>query len=273
MLKTRVIVAVILVAILTALLFFLPPVCLAAAVSVIACVGAFELMRAVGGNENVRMYVWPMLTGAAIPLGVFFGVGELTVKIALTALMAALFAEAVFAYGGKKQVAFSSVFAGFFGGLLVPMCLSALVSMMAKAHGNLIIVMAFVITAVSDSGAYFIGRAFGRHKGVLQASPNKSLEGFCGSIIGGVLGIMIFGLIVRCAAGLEVSFGRLLLYVVPGNIMTQLGDLAFSVIKRQCGIKDYGKLMPGHGGMLDRFDSMIFTGPVVLMLFNAFPAF
>lgn len=273
MLKTRVIVAAVLVAILISLLFFLPPVCLAFTVAAIAAVGAYELMHAVKANENVRMYVWPMTAAAAIPLGVYFGVGEIVVEISAMALMALLFAEAVFSYGSEKQVSFTSVMAGLFGGIIIPICLSALVSMIMKENGNLIIVMAFVITAVSDSGAYFVGVFFGKHKGVLKASPNKSVEGFIGSVFGGLVGIMLFGLILGAATELEINYFALLLYVIPGNIMTQLGDLSFSVIKRQNGIKDYGNLMPGHGGVLDRFDSMIFTGPVVLMLFNAFPAF
>ena len=273
MLKTRVIVAVVLIAILLSLLFLLPPVCLAFVVAAIGAVGAYELMHAVKADENARMYLWPMAAAAAIPLGIYFGAGEITVKICVMALMALLFAEAVFSYGGEKQVAFTSVFAGFMAGIIIPLCLSALVSMIIKENGHLIIIMAFVITAVSDSGAYFVGVFFGRHKGVLKASPNKSVEGFIGSVFGGLAGVLLFGVILSAVTDLEVSYLALLLYVIPGNIMTQLGDLAFSVIKRQSGIKDYGNLMPGHGGVLDRFDSMIFTGPVVLMLFNAFPAF
>jgi phosphatidate cytidylyltransferase len=140
-------------------------------------------------------------------------------------------------------------------------------------NGGIIIIMSFVITAVSDTGGYFGGMFFGKHRNVVKASPNKSLEGFIGSFIGGIIGILIFGVIMDKAVGITVNYGILILYAALGNITTQIGDLAFSVIKRQHGIKDYGNIFPGHGGVLDRLDSMIFTGPLVYMLFTHFPAF
>jgi phosphatidate cytidylyltransferase len=187
--------------------------------------------------------------------------------------MLTLFSEAIFTYGGKNQVPFSGVATGFFGGLIVPACLSVLVSMKLMENGGIIIIMSFVITAVSDTGGYFGGMFFGKHRNVVKASPNKSLEGFIGSFIGGIIGILIFGVIMDKAVGITVNYGILILYAALGNITTQIGDLAFSVIKRQHGIKDYGNIFPGHGGVLDRLDSMIFTGPLVYMLFTHFPAF
>ena len=83
----------------------------------------------------------------------------------------------------------------------------------------------------------------------------------------------IYGLIISMIGKFEVSYLRLLVYGVCGNIFTQLGDLSFSLIKRQSGIKDYGNLLPGHGGILDRFDSMIFTAPVIYFLVSVLPAF
>jgi len=272
MLKTRVIVAAVLITALIALCLWLPEWCLAAVVSLIAVIGAYELMHATGEAKNTRLYVWPCLSAAAIPLGYYFDAGELTVRVCLTALMVLLFAEAVFSYGGKKEVPFSSVLTGFFAGLLIPACLASLVGLRLMENGGALIIMAFVITAVSDTGGYFGGMFFGKHKGVIKCSPNKSLEGFIGSFIAGIVGILIFGLIMDKAVGISVNYGLLILYAALGNVTTQIGDLAFSVVKRQHGIKDYGNLMPGHGGVLDRFDSMIFTGPLVYFMMTHFAA-
>ena len=268
----RVIVAAVLIALLIALAFYLPPVCLAAVVSLVCCIGSYELLHATGEAKTKRFYVWPGITALAVPMGFYFGVSGIVLRVCLIFLMLALFSEAIFTYGGEKAVPFSAVATAFFGGLIVPFCLSALVSLKMAAHGGALIVMAFTITAVSDTGGYFAGVFLGKHRGIVKASPNKSLEGFIGSFLGGIAGILIFGVIMDKACGISVNYGYLAFYAALGNITTQIGDLAFSVVKRQHGIKDYGNLLPGHGGVLDRFDSMIFTAPLVYLLFEHFPA-
>jgi phosphatidate cytidylyltransferase len=272
MLGTRTIMAVILIAILLALTLWLQPIFLAFVVAILAVIGAYELMHATKAATNVRLYVYPAITAFAIPLGFYFGVAELVLRISAIFLMVFLFAEAIFTYGSDKQVQFSSVLSGLFAGMLVPVAMSALVSLRMMNNGGLLVIMAFVITAVSDTGGYFGGMFFGKHKGVLKASPNKSVEGFIGSFVMGIVGILIFGLILDKAVGISVNYGLLVLYAALGNITTQIGDLAFSVIKRQGGIKDYGNLIPGHGGVLDRFDSIIFTAPLVYLLVTYLPA-
>ncbi len=272
MLKTRVIMAAVLIAALLALALWLPPVAVGVAVAVLAVIGAYELMRTVGETKKPRHFLWPALSAAAIPMGLYFGVGETVIRVCLTALMVLLFGEAIFTYGSEDAVKFSTVLAGFFGGILVPFCMGALVQLRMLDHGGELIIMAFAITAVSDTGGYFGGMFLGKHRGIIKCSPNKSLEGFIGSFFGGILGIIIFGVIMDKAVGIPVNYLYLLLYAALGNVTTQVGDLAFSVIKREHGIKDYGNLIPGHGGVLDRFDSMIFTGPLVYLLVTYFPA-
>ena len=87
------------------------------------------------------------------------------------------------------------------------------------------------------------------------------------------LGMLLYALILVRFAGLEVSFPVMALYGLVGSAITELGDLSFSLIKRQCGVKDYGNLLPGHGGMMDRFDSMVFAAPMLLLLVQLLPAF
>ena len=272
MLLTRTIMAAVMIALLLALTLWLAPVWMAAVIAILGFIGVYELMRTVGDTKNPRHFIWPGLTAAAIPLGFYFGCAELVLRVSLTFLMVVLFAEAIFTYGSEKPVRFQTVLSGFFGGILIPVCLSALLQLRVMENGGLLVIMSFVITAVSDTGGYFGGMFFGKHKGVLKCSPNKSLEGFIGSFICGILGILIFGLIVDKAAGIDVSYVRLLVYAALGNVTTQLGDLAFSVIKREHKIKDYGNLIPGHGGVLDRFDSIIFTAPLVYLLTGLIPA-
>ena len=119
----------------------------------------------------------------------------------------------------------------------------------------------------------FAGVFFGRHRGITRVSPNKSLEGYIGGFLTGIIAALVYGLIVRAASGMQVHFLPLVLCGLFGAAATELGDLSFSLIKRQYGVKDYGHLLPGHGGMLDRFDSMIFCAPVVMFIVMLLPVF
>ncbi len=273
MLLTRTIMAAVMIALLLALTLWLEPIFMMAVIAVLGAIAVWELMHTVGGVKDWRLVAYPALTAVLIPVGFYFGLGDAAVRLALVFLMFTLFAEAVFTYGKPDPIRFNVVCTGLFAGVLIPFCMSALLQLRMEENGGLLVIMSFVITAVSDTGGYFGGMFFGKHKGVLKCSPNKSLEGFTGSFICGILGIMIFGLIVDKAVGIEVNYLLLLVYAALGNLTTQIGDLAFSVIKREHGIKDYGNLIPGHGGVLDRFDSIIFTAPLVYLLVSRFPAF
>jgi len=271
--KTRLIVAAVALPLLAVVILFLPPAVLAVMVSIITCGCAFELLRAVQRPEKRRIYVYPMAAAAVIPIGLFFGFGRRFFMLTAFLLLFAMFAEAVFGYQKRGAVSVLQILTALFGGLLVPFCLSVLVRLKLMPHGGLYVLLVFITTMVSDSGAYFAGVFLGKHRGVLAVSPNKSAEGFAGSLLSLIIGMQLYGLILRRVCGLEVNFLYLLVYSIPGNAATQLGDLAFSLIKREHGIKDYGQLIPGNGGMMDRFDSMVFAAPVIYMLLETIPAF
>ena len=117
-----------------------------------------------------------------------------------------------------------------------------------------------------DTAAYFAGRAFGRHKLAPIVSPHKTVEGAVGGLVGGMLGMVIFRIIFYLCTLQPLHIGGCILMGLVGALMGQLGDLSFSAIKRQYGIKDYGRLLPGHGGVLDRFDSVLFAAPVLWLM-------
>ena len=127
-----------------------------------------------------------------------------------------------------------------------------------------------------DTAAYFAGRAFGKHKLAPKVSPKKTVEGAIGGLRGGVIGMTVFKLVadsmahtltvyppIEMAAGPQISWGAVFALGIIGSTISQIGDLSFSVIKREFGVKDYGNLLPGHGGILDRFDSVTFVAPFV----------
>lgn len=165
-------------------------------------------------------------------------------------------------------------------GLLLPYLLTALVrirAMYAGADpgqndlGKYYILVAFVIAFTTDSGAYFVGRALGKHKLAPVISPNKTVEGAIGGLLCGVLFMGLYGLILSKAFQFDVIYWYGAVYGVLGAGASMLGDLGFSAIKRQIGIKDYGDLIPGHGGILDRFDSMMLVAPLVELLLRMLP--
>lgn len=137
--------------------------------------------------------------------------------------------------------------------------------------GRYVILIPFAVAFLSDGGAYFVGLKFGKHKLAPVVSPNKTIEGVFGGVAAAVLGMLIYGVILRWPFGFEVNFLLAMLYGLLGSLIGTFGDLCFSVIKRQTGIKDYGNLIPGHGGALDRLDSLVLVAPLMEALLMILP--
>jgi phosphatidate cytidylyltransferase len=126
------------------------------------------------------------------------------------------------------------------------------------------IVLILGVPWLADAGAYFGGTFFGKHKLCPKISPKKTVEGAAFGILFGTLGALAIGYVFGFIyGGFVPNYLILLIIGVANSFLSILGDLAFSLIKRNCHIKDYGSIIPGHGGLLDRFDSVIFTAPVV----------
>ena len=147
-----------------------------------------------------------------------------------------------------------------FGILYVVVLLGCLYLIRIRERGIVEILMVFISSWVCDTCAYLAGRTFGKHKLAPVLSPKKSIEGS----VGGVLGAVLVGVLLAYAAnGNQLIYGAV---CGAGAVISQIGDLFASGIKRNRGIKDYGNLIPGHGGILDRFDSVLITAPVVFIL-------
>lgn len=146
--------------------------------------------------------------------------------------------------------------------------------MYTKSDSLFFIILALAGAWLGDTGAYFVGSKFGKRKIAPVISPKKTVEGVFGSILSTVIGILILGLIWVLAVLDEnsyIQFGWLILVSALCPLIGLVGDLFFSYIKRNCNIKDYGKIMPGHGGILDRFDSVILVAPFIYLILLYIP--
>ena len=124
---------------------------------------------------------------------------------------------------------------------------------------------AMIACAITDVAAYLVGRSIGKHKLCPSISPNKTVEGSIGGLLFTVFTLPLLGLALEQAGVLQVDYPKLVVYSVMASIVGQFGDLSMSAVKRVCGIKDFGNIFPGHGGMLDRFDSQLLVVPFTLL--------
>ncbi len=135
-------------------------------------------------------------------------------------------------------------------------------------YGNWMIWLIFAIAFGSDSSAYFVGVNLGKHKLVPKLSPNKTIEGAIGGLLGAGIIALIFGIIMYVygpfTSGLQVGF--MFVIGLVGSVISQIGDLVGSAMKRHTGIKDFGKTIPGHGGILDRLDSILVTAAYIYVI-------
>ena len=271
----RIAVAVIFVPVLFVVMMFLPPVVWTVLVAAISAMAAYELLRATGeGKVSKPMKVIAIAAAALIPIGCWLGKGSTVIFVAMFVVLACSFWCAIRTYdeeGGTIKL--YHILLACFGGVIISAGLSSLVVLKCMNNGRYLVLLAVLLAFITDGGAYFAGVFLGKHRGITKVSPNKSLEGYIGGVITGVLFAIVYGLIVGAIENVHINYFSLVLIGLIGALVTALGDLSFSLIKRQYGIKDYGNLLPGHGGMMDRFDSMVFCGPVVLFIVTLAPIF
>lgn len=139
-----------------------------------------------------------------------------------------------------------------------------------KDYGSILVGLVFVVAWSADTFACLVGQRIGKHKLTPVVSPNKSVEGFVAGIVGSSLLACLYGLIVLKFTNVNINNFLVMCIIAgaTGSIVAQFGDLTASLIKRTNGVKDFGKLIPGHGGVLDRFDSVILTAPFIYYIFT-----
>lgn len=260
MFKQRAISAVILVIIAAITLYFGGALtCLV--MCAVSLIGVMELLRIYGLNKKGLGYASYGATVFYYAL-LYFDLHQFILPL-IAVYMLVILAIYVLTYPNYKD---KEIMAAFFAFVYVGVMLSYVYLIRDMKHGLILVLLIFVSSWGNDTCAYLVGRAIGKHKMSPILSPKKSIEGLIGGIVGaGILGV-VFGLIYNHFMQVAHSVWIFALIGAVCALPAVIGDLAASAIKRNNDIKDYGKLIPGHGGILDRFDSIIFTAPIMYYL-------
>lgn len=270
---TRIITGLILAPVFFVFLIFLPTQYLAVMLAGITAIASGELLRATMKSPPKILSCLTALAAVTIPIGYFLSQSEMITRSVGMLLVLALFLVGITKYDTPHEITFETILICYFGGVIYPAMLSSLVLLKQMEQGVSMVLLPVLIAFGGDTGAYFVGMTLGRHRGVTKVSPNKSLEGYIGGVVFGVITMALYGVFLEKVVQLQVNTLYLIVYGLVGAVVTAIGDLSFSLVKRQKKIKDFGALIPGHGGMLDRFDSMSFTAPMIVMLVEFLPAF
>ena len=259
--KTRIISGVFLVIIGLITIITGGPV-LAAVLLFCSIVGMYELDLALGVIEKGKPFppaAWAGFAGACFYY-VAMLLGGLDFCLPSAGLVfAAILAAYVLSF---PKISSAQAIAVCFGFFYLAVMLSFIFLLRTGTHGETVVWLVFLSSWVADTCAYFAGRFFGKHRMAPVLSPKKTMEGAAGGIAGSVLAGVLFSVILE-----NGRFNwQFALICGAGAVISIFGDLAASAIKRDRNIKDYGNLIPGHGGILDRFDSVIFTAPAIYFL-------
>lgn len=269
--KTRVLVGVIAIPLLFILILFAPVWMFGAVMAAIAAISAWELLKCVSPNLPKRMVAYAAVGAFLLPFGTSLGNYVLTERFVLWGLVVVMFCELMISFLRNSKMDFEPIVQVVFAGFILPMLFTSLIRIDMMERGKYLLLMVFIVAFASDSFAYFAGMFLGLHKLAPELSPKKTIEGSAGGFLGTIVCMLIYGLIMK-ATGATVNFVVLAIYGYLGSLVGQLGDLAFSAVKRLHDVKDYSNLIPGHGGILDRFDSMLFIAPLIELLLLWVPA-
>ena len=250
---TRIITSIVALAVFFGILL-LKPIFFTAAVAVVILAMLYECFNALKCKPSVRIagYISAILLMAGFHSGHY---------LEAAVVIVAVFVILLIALHGKIN------YRDIFAPAMLVMYIVTFMSFIIKVRDDYSVyemMLIFICAWMSDTGAYFAGTFFGKHKLIPHVSPKKTVEGSVGGIVICAVSCLLYLFILK-SFGREVTVGYISVAIAgaAASVMTQFGDLAASAIKRDCGVKDYGKIFPGHGGFMDRFDSVMFIAPFV----------
>ena len=256
--KSRILVAVVGVPILLYVVLWGPPLLLLVALALLAGIGGGELYRCVSKEKDaflsVAAVIIPCLTVVCcycFPdyVGAWFLLSTLSV-----------FTYAVFKGGA---VCFDQIAAVLFGGIAIGYSFSSFLRIYASGISRAYLLLPFILSFACDTFAYFAGLTLGKHKLAPKVSPKKTVEGSIGGLLGNLACGLLFAFVMNSQFNGGIGYGAMAVLALFCGAVAQIGDLSFSLIKREFGVKDYGKIFLAHGGVLDRFDSVLFVAPTL----------
>ncbi len=282
---TRIISGAVGVALMVVVFIFHDTLFLPIAVAAMIAVMLFELLRAVKLEKHISVLAAVELSGIAAPFiyeryyytddtaaiiggadKLIYEDGRVSFQMFCVTLLAA-FVIFVTWLIKHKEIRYEQVFFALASMLLVPRAMSTmvLIDRYSPDHGLFLLIIGLCGAWIADTGAYFTGVAIGKHKLCPEISPKKTIEGFVGGIVTtGIVYSAAFAVYHHNTEMADLNFGGFVLIFLIGAacaVIGTIGDLSASMVKRQIGFKDYGKIMPGHGGLMDRFDSVLFVLP------------
>lgn len=245
-----------------------------AVLALMAIVGTFEVVRAMDVKmlfiEKIIALIFPIIV---FPIATFCGATYAFIVIAIYDMLTVALSVFAFKNATLESVGLTMLSVFYPTGLILPLVAVNLMSFEA-------LLLVFAVSPLCDTMAYFVGSALRGKKLCPDISPNKTISGAIGGIAGGAIGgvaVYFFsnwlysaGVLAGTAFTVGALWADVIIFIVAGALfaaLTELGDLAESVIKRKLGIKDMGKLFPGHGGMMDRIDGLSFVSPVAALIF------
>ncbi|MEH6469345.1 MAG: phosphatidate cytidylyltransferase [Porticoccus sp.] len=273
MLKQRVITAIVIAVVFLLALFSLSPYSFSLAVAVVVIYAAWEWsdLSGISGHPLRLAYTAVLAVLLAVVAYILGLTTEGSIQLApgrsLLMTMVPWWAIALLWVQGYPSSAIlwgSCWVRGIMGFLVLVPTWSALVILIHSAQGQWMILLVVMIVALADIGAYFSGRHFGKHKLAPSVSPNKTWEGLLGGVVANVVVVLLLGAILKLDSR---TWGLLAVMIMITALASVLGDLLESMVKRHRGIKDSGNILPGHGGVLDRVDSLTAALPVFTLIY------
>ncbi len=267
MMKSRILVAAIGIPALLYVVLAAPPLVMLFALHILAGIGAMELQRCVSGVRQGELVAISVVAAVFTVEWCWKRMDHIALLFLLEVLV--FFGYAIFKGG---EVKFNQIMAGLFGSIAIGWSFASFLRLEASGVHRAYLLLPFILSFACDTFAFFAGLTLGKHKLAPKVSPKKTIEGSIGGLAGNVLcGLLFVWVMDRFFGGSAIGYGPMAAMALFCGVVAQIGDLSFSLIKREFGIKDYGHIFLAHGGVLDRFDSVLFVAPVIEIIFSLLP--
>ena len=271
--RTRVLTAIVMVAAMVPFFIFSHTVAFPILMAFLGAVGVYEMQGCIGTKKHLFASIPAVLVAAGLPFLARYGSSETVFDYLFPIAFGLIALELIVSVFSGEAFGVESAALSGATGVYIAFGFAAVVMLRDLSYGQYIYFLTFIIPWVTDTFAYFSGRLFGKHKLIPAVSPKKTVEGSIGGTLFAVILTVLYGFVIGQVSEAAPNYIALAVVALVVSLLSQCGDLVMSLVKRRFGIKDYGKLFPGHGGVLDRFDSVVVTAPTLYFLITLVPHF